>query len=347
MTSPELGMNSLRWRPAMETALYGPGGFFTRPGTAGPGAHFRTSVHATPAFADALARLLLRVDEALGRPDPFLLVDVGAGRGELLLAVARRQGAEFGGRLRPVAVDLAGRPEALPPDIGWAHRIPDAIVGALISTEWLDNVPCDVVEATGAGLRYVLTDDSLGPPVADEDAAWLARWYPPLPPGARAEVGHTRDRAWAAAVRQVDRGIALTIDYGHLRDGRPLDGTLTGYRDGRQVAPRADGSTDITAHVAMDAVADAGTASLVGAKRDGDPYQLIVQRKALQALGADATRPPIGLASTDPGGYLRGLARASEVGELLDPAGLGGHLWLVQAIGVAHPFSDEDGSMRA
>ena len=29
-------------------------------------------------------RLAVLVDEALGRPDPFDLVDVGAGRGELL-----------------------------------------------------------------------------------------------------------------------------------------------------------------------------------------------------------------------------------------------------------------------
>ena len=65
------------WRAATERALYGhdddPGGarngegegFFVREG---PAAHFRTSVHASPLFAGAVARLLCRVDEALGRP---------------------------------------------------------------------------------------------------------------------------------------------------------------------------------------------------------------------------------------------------------------------------------------
>ncbi len=328
----------------MESALYGPDGFFTRPGASGPRGHFRTSVHASPAFAGLMRRLLVRVDEALGHPDPFPVVDVGAGRGELLAAIAPHR-ADFGGRLRLTGVDLAGRPDGLPPEIAWTDSVPDGIVGALIATEWLDNVPCDVAEAGSSGFRYVLTDDSLGPAVSAEDAAWLARWYPPLPPGARAEAGRARDLAWASAVRAVSRGVAVAVDYGHVRDGRPRDGTLTGYRDGRQVPPRADGSTDITAHVAMDAVAEAGIASLVREKRDGDPYRLMVQRRALQALGADGTRPPIGLASTDPGGYVRALANASELGELLDPAGLGGHWWLVQAIGVAHPFGAGDGSM--
>src|SRR4051794_17499914 len=74
------------WRDAMRIALYGAGGFFTRDDT-GPADHFRTSVHASPLFAAALLRVIHRVDAALGHPDPFDLVDVGAGRGELLAAV--------------------------------------------------------------------------------------------------------------------------------------------------------------------------------------------------------------------------------------------------------------------
>ena len=42
----------VRWRDAMSHALYGPGGFFVA--GAGPADHFRTSVHASPAFAAAL-----------------------------------------------------------------------------------------------------------------------------------------------------------------------------------------------------------------------------------------------------------------------------------------------------
>lgn len=65
----------------MEAALYGPDGFYVRPGGPGPAGHFRTSVHASPLYAGAVARLLQRVDAELGHPQGLDLVDVGAGRG--------------------------------------------------------------------------------------------------------------------------------------------------------------------------------------------------------------------------------------------------------------------------
>src|SRR4051812_50193711 len=71
----------LTWRTAMERALYGPGGFYRRPG-AGPAAHFRTSAH-SPIFAEAIGRLLLQVDGRLGTPERLDFVDMAAGRGEL------------------------------------------------------------------------------------------------------------------------------------------------------------------------------------------------------------------------------------------------------------------------
>ncbi|MEV0426974.1 SAM-dependent methyltransferase [Micromonospora sp. NPDC050495] len=148
--------------------------------------------------------------------------------------------------------------------------------------------------------------------------------------GARAEIGRTRDEAWAAAVAHLDRGLALAVDYGHLRADRPVDGTLTGYRGGRQVPPVPDGSCDITAHVAIDSVASAGERVARCA------YTLVSQREALRALGADGGRPPLSLASRDPAGYVRALADASVVAELTDPAGLGGHWWLRQPVGLTH-----------
>jgi SAM-dependent MidA family methyltransferase len=146
-------------------------------------------------------------------------------------------------------------------------------------------------------------------------------------PGGRAEIGLTRDAAWAQAVTAVRRGLAVAVDYGHLRADRPPLGTLTGFRSGRQVPPVPDGSRDLTAHVAVDAVAAAGAAVA------GLPYALVSQRTALRQLGVDGRRPPLALAGTDPSGYLRALAAASAAAELTDPAGLGGHWWLLQPVG--------------
>jgi hypothetical protein len=59
-------------------------------------------------------------------------------------------------------------------------------------------------------------------------------------------------------VSSVAHGLALAVDYGHNASGRPRLGTLTGFRDGREVEPTADGSCDLTVAVALDAVAAAG-----------------------------------------------------------------------------------------
>jgi SAM-dependent MidA family methyltransferase len=321
----------------MERALYGPGGFFTAPGP-GPAGHFRTSTHASPAFAAALATLVARVDAALDHPDPLDVVDVGAGRGELLDALLPALPGPVAARVRATAVERAPRPAALPAAIGWTADMPAGITGVLLATEWLDNVPLDVVEVDDTGtIRYVRVDEAgderLGGPVDPADAGWLARWWPLAAPGERAEIGAPRDAAWAAAVSAVRRGLALTVDYGHLRADRPPYGTLTGFRDGRQVRPVPDGSCDLTAHVAVDAVADHGSGA-IGAGAIGAGAIVCRQRDALRALGVSGRRPALDLARTDPTGYVRALAAASTGAELTDPAGLGGHYWILQPVGV-------------
>jgi SAM-dependent MidA family methyltransferase len=327
------GAESAGWRAAMAAALYGPGGFFTGSASV-PRDHFRTSVHASPLFAEAVTRLLLRVDEALGRPRRLDFVDVGAGRGELAAAVLAALPPHVRGRARVTAVELAARPPDLPDGVDWTPTPPTGTVGLLFANEWLDNVPLDIaaVDDTGAA-RYVLVDaagtERLGPPVEGPDAAWLARWWPlaGAPPGTRAEIGRTRDEAWAAAVARVDAGLAVAVDYGHLIGSRPPIGTLTGYRAGRQVPPVPDGSCDLTAHVAFDALAAAPVMPTVD-RASPVPSKLFEQREALRALGIDGGRPPRTLASQDPGAYLRALARAGEAAELTDPAGLGGLTWI-------------------
>ncbi len=332
------------WREATERALYGPDdGFYTRPGGPGPAGHFRTSVHVSGLYAGAVAALLRRVDSALGHPDELALVDVGAGRGELLTGVLAVLPGEVAGRLRPCAVERAARPRGLDPRIDWRGELPapGSVTGLLFANEWLDNVPVDVVETDADGVpRRVLvrTDgtERLGGPVDGADAEWLRRWWAPppgpdapggtapgaLPPGLRAEIGRPRDEAWAQAVRTLRAGLAVAADYAHERGDRPPFGTLTGFRDGREVSPVPDGSCDITAHVALDACA-------------GPSAERLTQREALHALGVDGRRPPLALAATDPSGYVRALSSAGSAAELTDPAGLGGFGWLLEPVGGA------------
>jgi SAM-dependent MidA family methyltransferase len=310
------------WREATERALYGDRGFYR---THAPSQHFRTSVHAGPVFADAVRRLAR--DAAL-----TTVVDVGAGGGELLVALHSRDPS-----LHLIGVDLADRPPDLPAEVMWQHEVPATAGALLVANEWLDDVPVDIVELGDDGWRLVLVDpatgaERLGPPPADDDADWLATWWPvedgEREAGARAEIGRPRDEAWAAAVGSLSDGVAVAIDYAHDRTSRPPAGSLTGYRDGRQLPPVPDGSCDVTSHVALDACAAAGIAAGATATL------LTTQRVALTALGVRRDSPPYELSRTNPANYLRALSRAGEAAELTDPGGLGGFGWLLQARGL-------------
>ena len=305
------------WKKAWDAALYGPGGFFRRESPAG---HFRTSVHASPLFARAVVDLTRRAGLDT-------IVDVGAGRGELLAEAHRIDPG-----LTLLGVEVAPRPAELPAAVAWTPALPESVEGVMLANEWLDNIPCHVAEVDPTGVPRVVHVDpadgreTLGSSLTDRSvppglAAWCARWWPLTEPGTRAEVGTTRDEAWADVVRRVTRGLAVAVDYGHDASARPPLGTLRSYRDGREVDVLPDGSRDVTASVAVDAVADRVGGAVVR------------QREALSALGVSGTRPDLGLATSDPQGYVHALSQAGETAELTDAAGLGGFWWVVSPIG--------------
>jgi SAM-dependent MidA family methyltransferase len=307
------------WRTAWDRALYGPRGFYR---LAAPGDHFRTAVHGS----DVLARAMLAMARSCGLDT---VVDVGAGRGELLAALH-----PLAPDLRLVAVEVAARPAGLPDEVEWTTALPAGVDGLVVAHEWLDNVPCHVVEVDPAGeVRIVHVDpatglESLGhrvdgPGVPPSLRTWLDRWWPlaGAEPGTRAEVGTSRDRALGELVARVGRGLVVAVDYGHTRATRPTGGSLRSYQHGRQVPVVPDGSRDVTADVAVDAAAAA-----VGAR-------VLTQRAALQALGVPSGRPPVEGAAADPHGYVAGLSSAGMAAELTAAGGFGSFTWLVSAVG--------------
>ena len=278
------------YRAAWERALYGPDGFYRRER---PSAHFRTSVHASALFGQAIARLARQLETTT-------VVDIGAGSGEL------------GQVLRAEGLKVL--------DIELDDALPDRLHGLVIANEWLDNIPCEVVEWDDEGLpRYLLADLVPGPVVEGNDLRWLQKWWPGEP-GDRAEAGIPRDQSWADVISRLTAGsLAIAVDYGHVKASRPPYGTLTGFRDGRQCDPTPDGTCDITAHVALDSLG--GT--------------ILSQRDALRALGVSGARPSLELAQTDARRYLSELSSAGEAAELLDPSGLGGFGWVWTAADAA------------
>jgi SAM-dependent MidA family methyltransferase len=307
-------MTAIGWETAWQQALYGHDGFYHRP--EGPAGHFRTAAHAAaPELAVALHRLAAAYRCTA-------IVDVGAGRGELLTVLAADPGPA-GTALGLWGVDVVPRPRHLTPAVGWSTglaAVPDRVLsGALvIGWELLDVVPCPILEQDGDGvLREVLVEpatgrETLGRPANSVDLEWCARWWPvgPQPDsenggeGDRVEVGRPRDRFWAELVgRALAAGARalLAVDYAHERAHRPPLGSLTGFRSGRALPPKPDGSMDLTAHVAIDSVAAAGVAA--GASTS----ELTSQHAALRGLGVRNR-------------------------ELLDQGGLGGFSWLLQLL---------------
>ena len=258
------------------------------------------------------------------------VLDVGAGRGELLAALHRRRPD-----LRLTGVDVVARPAGLPADVEWVRSpggaaLPDGLADLsdvlVVAHEWLDVVPCTVAEVDDRGRpRTVLVDpgsgkESLGEPLRDEERAWCEAHWPAhtVLPGERIEVGLARDRAWAGLLARIRTGTALAVDYGHTRADRPPQGTLVGYRAGAQVQPVPDGSCDITAHVAVDSLAH---------------DRLLTQARALRDLGVTPDDPAHATARTDPAGYLSALARASALRALTAPGGLGDFHWVIRRCG--------------
>ena len=243
------------WFDAWVESAYGAEGFWPRHR---PEAHFRTAAASTPLLAEMAAAV---ADRTSGLQ---VVIDLGAGSGQLLSALH-----ELRPELQFVAVDLRDRPADLPPAVEWARDLwdvrydrwttgmaepwlarPEPVM--IICCEWLDDLPVVVVRRHADGWRETIIDEDgteeFGPRLHEEQLAWADRWWPS---GQRAEIGLTRDRAWARLAAVVARrgGCALMIDYGHRLGERPADGSFAAYRDGRAVPPTPSGEVNLTAHV--------------------------------------------------------------------------------------------------
>ncbi|MET8132802.1 SAM-dependent methyltransferase [Streptomyces sp. NPDC005251] len=351
------------WREATEEALYGLSGFYRRP--EGPAGHFRTSVHASPLFAGAVARLLCRLDAALGHPDALAFVDMAAGRGELVTGVLAALPADVASRARGYAVERADRPAGLDRRIEWLAEPPRGITGLLFANEWLDNVPVDVAEVGPDGVpRLVLVRgdgaERLGEAVTGADARWLRNWWwPPSgarlartpapgarpahepPPGALHPQGARTSAEVPLAPAEgaraeigVPRDLAWASAVSALDRGLAVAVDYAHFAGGRPPFGTLTGFREgrETAPVPDGSCDITAHVALDACALPGG--RVVTQRAALRALGVSGARPPLALASTDPAGYVRALAGAGAAAELTAPGGLGDFGWLLQPVGL-------------
>src|SRR4051794_26385958 len=134
----------------MELALDGEHGYFAT-GRVGRRGDFLTSPEVGPLFGAVVAHALDVEFERLGRPDPFTVVDAGAGPGTLARAVLAARPA-CAPALRYVAVEVAeGQRRHHPPGVESAAGLPSGrIDGVVLANELLDNLPFRLAVFDGA-----------------------------------------------------------------------------------------------------------------------------------------------------------------------------------------------------
>jgi len=215
---------------------------------------FLTAPELHPVFGWTLARQLHEAWERLGRPEPFVLREDGAGSGTLGLAIVAGLAADGSGlaaavRYLPVEVSrrrradcaerfaAAGLAGLLAASAG--GEAPDPVrpfAGAVLANEYLDALPVHLVERHGGSFREVFVDvrsvpgvagrpggvpaagdgfvEVLGEPSSPALAARIGGLGVELAEGQRAEVCLALS-PWADSVAaDLARGLVLVLDYG-------------------------------------------------------------------------------------------------------------------------------------
>ena len=264
----------MRFDVFMDDALYGPSGFYVRGGRpAIVGGDFATAVELGSLFARCVAGYLDRVWHELGRPDPFVIVEGGAGRGTLCRQVLAHAG-ECRRSLQYVMVERVelqraeafAQVEALDSDLpvtALANLPTGPLTGVVLANELLDNLPFRLLDRGEAGWREVHVKS--GQPATEElrdapgDAAAMADTLAPTATvGARVPL-QLKAAVWVRrALGLLANGRLLVFDYGVPRTAelaaRPVSEWLRTYRTQRRGHDvlASPGNADITCDVAFD-----------------------------------------------------------------------------------------------
>lgn len=256
------GLSMERFDEYLERALYHPErGFYATGGTAGRRGDFLTSPEVGPLFGAVIARALDTWWHDLGEPDPFTVVEAGAGPGTLARAV-RAAVPECAGGLRYMTVERSAAQRARQPDdLERLDRMPDRpFSGVVLANELLDNLAFRLFERTSDGWREAFVDEGQEVLVEVAEPPEVLRALADAPTGARVPV-QEQAAAWLGeALALVERGRVVVIDYADTTAAmsrRPQDEWLRTYRAHGRGGPPLDqtGTQDVTVEVAIDQLA--------------------------------------------------------------------------------------------
>jgi len=336
----------------VDVALYDPDhGFYTGGGGAGRRRDFITSPEVGPLFGAVMARALDTWWTELGEPDPYVVVEAGAGVGTLavsVLAAAPRcapalhyvlveRSAELRARHRThlalvdPSVALGSGPGDGPLVTSLAELPSGPLTGVVLANELLDNLAVDLLAATPAGWEEVRigvdADDRLvevNVPATAADVGRAEQLAPAARPGRRIPV-HRQAAAWLGdALGALERGRVVVIDYATPLTAdlaaRPPADWLRTYRGHERAGGPLDapGTADITVEVAIDQLVSA--VGPVDVDRSQAGFLRAFGIDELVAAGRQEWHARAAVADLD---ALRARSRVREAEALLDPGGLG------------------------
>jgi NADH dehydrogenase [ubiquinone] 1 alpha subcomplex assembly factor 7 len=303
----------------MALCLYDPDhGYYLRGDPLGAGGDFVTAPEVSQMFGEMIGLWAAEVWQEIGAPAVVHLIEIGPGRGTMMLDAIRaaRAAPEFRRALRVHLVEvspaLRQRQGQTLRDAGdvpvrWHTTLAEAPPGPaiMLTNEFFDALPVHQAERrpTGWYERRITVNagDELAFTLAAEPIADFECHVPPAvakaPVGAVFEWRTDRFAAdLASRVRQ--DGVALVIDYGH--EASAAGDTFQAVRSHRYASPLAmPGRTDLTAHVDFAALARAATT--VGTRTHGPVEQgmwlkrigIETRARTLAAAVAEDKRPRI------------------------------------------------------
>ena len=264
----------------MDMCLYHPGlGYYTRESaTIGRAGDFYTSPHLHPIFGAMIGRQMEEMWTAIGMPDIFQIVEMGAGMGYLakdMLDYVRGQGPgasgpRFSDCLKYTIIELnpcmKQHQELLLGNhldkLNWLSGPYDlgAVTGCFLSNELIDAFPVRLAEmdddlneiyVSAEGADFV----EIRRPGSKEVREYFCGLGIELPRRYRTEV-NLRLRSWVTEVSErLDRGFVLTFDYGYpawdyYGEDRNRGTLLCYYQHNVNENPYENvGEQDLTAHV--------------------------------------------------------------------------------------------------
>jgi NADH dehydrogenase [ubiquinone] 1 alpha subcomplex assembly factor 7 len=233
---------------------------------------FTTAPEISQMFGEIIGIWCMQCFDMMDRPDAFDLVELGPGRGTLMMDLLRAVRAlpEFLSRVSVRLVETSPLLRALqketmksiPAPVTWHETLDDIPPASalIIANEFFDALPVRQFQRLSQGwaerviglregkLQLGLAPRALSPPpwAAGAEEGEVFEYRPAVEP-------------WAFAIAErltTHKGAALIIDYGHLASA--LGDTVQAVREHRPVPIlECPGESDLTAHVDFEALAHA------------------------------------------------------------------------------------------